>query len=204
MGMGKLIREQYEWSNNWWNNANDETLPRVLLVGDSISCGYGPKVIERFAGVVNVDRLANSRGPSDPTMLKELQMVIEDRPHVVIHFNNGLHSLHLSASEYEAGMRDYVATIRKAAPTTPLIWALSTPVTVGGKPSELEPKTNAIVLERNDVVRRLATEFGIETNDLYRVVVGHAEYCTGDGYHYNDVGNVALGEVVTAAIRRKL
>jgi hypothetical protein len=49
--------EQYEWSNSWWNSVDDHALPRALLVGDSISCGYGPVVD---------DRIANSRGVHDP------------------------------------------------------------------------------------------------------------------------------------------
>ncbi len=30
-------RETIEWCNLWWENTGDQTLPRVLLIGDSIT-----------------------------------------------------------------------------------------------------------------------------------------------------------------------
>lgn len=63
-----LIREQFEWTNIWCNNANDLTLPRMLLIGDSIACGYSPIVIKQLQGKANVDRLGTSRSINDPVM----------------------------------------------------------------------------------------------------------------------------------------
>ena len=35
-----ISREAIEWCNIWIPDANDTTLPRVLLIGDSITGGY--------------------------------------------------------------------------------------------------------------------------------------------------------------------
>ena len=31
--------EHYEWDNTWWDSADVTGTPRVLYIGDSISCG---------------------------------------------------------------------------------------------------------------------------------------------------------------------
>jgi hypothetical protein len=35
----KTPLETYEWDNTWWDHAGTEGVPRVLLIGDSISVG---------------------------------------------------------------------------------------------------------------------------------------------------------------------
>ena len=47
-------REEIEWSIHYAFNAGDRTLPRVLLVGDSICNGYHAQVRERLLGIANV------------------------------------------------------------------------------------------------------------------------------------------------------
>ena len=41
-----ISREAIEWCNIWIPDANETKLPRVLLIGDSIAGGYGPKVAD--------------------------------------------------------------------------------------------------------------------------------------------------------------
>jgi hypothetical protein len=198
-----IIREKYEWSNNWWNNAEDATLPRVLLIGDSISCGYGPVVIERLTGKVNVDRLANSRGVHDPILFKEIRFALEDCPYKVIHFNNGLHACHLSDEEYGRGLKDYVRRIKDLCPTAGLIWASSTPVfqTVEGYP--LNEAVNGQVIRRNARATEFMAENNIPINDLYALVIGNNLQAM-DGYHYNEQGYRLMGGVVADLILANL
>ncbi len=198
-----LIRERSEWSNIWWDVANDRELPRVLLIGDSISVGYGGTVIEKLAGTAHVDRLSNSRNILDPIHLKETRLMLEDCRYAAIHFNNGLHGFHLTTAQYAQGLRAYVKLLRELAPDTPLIWASSTPITVNDHPEQLA-ESNGTVLERNAAAAALMAELGVATNDLYTLVVAHPEWKTGDGYHFNGDGQRAQGEAVAAAIRRAM
>ena len=67
-------------------------LPNVLIIGDSISIGYTPKVRELLAGVANVQR------PDENTRdtrigLMHLDRWLGDTQWDVIHFNWGLHDL---------------------------------------------------------------------------------------------------------------
>jgi hypothetical protein len=50
----RIAREAIEWCDIWIPDANDGKLPRVLLIGDSITRGYAPKVADNL----------NLRGPA--------------------------------------------------------------------------------------------------------------------------------------------
>ena len=98
-------RENTEWINARWYNANDNKLPRVLLIGDSICNGYHTNVRDELAGTAYVTMYATSKCVTDRSYLKELKYILEEYDYAVIHFNNGLHSLNTDPKEWEAGLR---------------------------------------------------------------------------------------------------
>ena len=53
----RISREAIEWCSIWIPDANESKLPRVLLIGDSITGGYGPKVADALKGKASVARL---------------------------------------------------------------------------------------------------------------------------------------------------
>jgi lysophospholipase L1-like esterase len=199
-----IVRETYEWSNNWWDHAEDASLPRVLLIGDSISCGYGPVVIKQLEGKVHVDRMANSRGVHDPILFKEIRMALEDCRYQVIHFNNGLHAVHLSDEEYGAGLRKYVEMIQDQARGARLIWANSTPVRQTVPNYAFDEVKNGQVIKRNEVAEKLMKDRNVSVNDLYRVAAHDIEIRESDGYHYDANGYQVLGQVVAGRIAEYL
>src|SRR5262245_54912671 len=80
-------RESIEWCDVWISHANETNLPRVLLIGDSIVRDYYPEVEKRLAGKAFVARLATSRFVSDPVLLKEIEMVLDQERFDVVLFN---------------------------------------------------------------------------------------------------------------------
>jgi len=199
-----IIREKYEWSNIWWDCADDATRDRILLVGDSISVGYTREVIDRMAGIAHVDRLANSRGINDPALLKEITYVLGESRYAAVHFNNGLHGVHIPDEVYAASLRHTVQVLHQYAPGSVLVWASSTPVTLPGNPSALDAEKNALVLRRNAHAAQIMQGYDIPLDDLYAVVVNRPDLSSGDGYHYTPEGYVALGKAVAESIRRVL
>jgi hypothetical protein len=195
-----VVREKYEWFNIWWDCADDDVLPRVLLIGDSISCGYSGVVTEALREKCHVDRLGTSRSLNDPVLLQATEMMLREFPYQAVHFNNGLHGFRLDGPTYSAALREYVALIRRAAPQAKLIWASSTPITENGKPDALAD-SNEVVSARNALAAEVMQELGIPTNDLYSVVIGKAELRSPDGYHYSGDGYAALGKAVTEALQ---
>jgi lysophospholipase L1-like esterase len=196
-------REGTEWCNIWMPNANKHDLPRVLLIGDSVTQGYGPDVEKVLAGKAYVARLATSRCVGDPVLHAELSAVLSAETFDVIHFNNGLHGIGaVSEKEYPEFLPQMLAHIRQLAPKAKLIWANSTPSHVNGKFEQLAPN-NANVTERNRIATELMKKEGIPVDDLYALTLPHPEWCS-DGLHYKPEGKAAQGAQVAAEVLKLL
>lgn len=198
--LDNTTRETMEWCNMWWDHAPDTTLPRVLLMGDSIANQYSAETRKRLAGKANVDLLATSKSMCDPALLREVETMVTGYNYKVIHFNNGLHGFHLSDADYEAGLRRLIGLLQKLQPQAKLLWANCTPVVVANDVATLSPG-NATVLRRNATAAPVMAELGIPITDLYSISVDHPEYRNnGDGYHYNQAGKVVQAELVAKVI----
>ena len=195
-------RENIEWANFWWENTNDTKLPRVLLIGDSISVGYRGLVTQKLKGKANVDHLATSKAIDDPALLKETEYAIEGYKHAVIHFNNGLHGGHVTDNAYEKCLREYVRKLREWAPDAKLIWASTTPYPSSKPGVTLDEKRNAVVLARNAIAEKIMKENNISINDLYALMVGDLDNLTASkgNVHYNEKGKAMQGEAVAKRI----
>src|SRR5258705_12132300 len=85
------VRESIEWLDVWMPNTNDTTLPRILLIGNSITRGYYPEVQNVLAGKAYMARLTTSKSIGDPALLKEIELIMSYYKFDIVHFNNGLH-----------------------------------------------------------------------------------------------------------------
>jgi hypothetical protein len=179
-------------------------LPRVLLIGDSITNQYKADVQKLLQGKANVDMMATSANILDPQFTAAVKLAVGDYKHAVIHFNNGLHGFHLSDAQYEAGLRRLVTLLRQLEPQAKLVWGNNTPIVEASKVDTLAGG-NATVLKRNEIAARVMAELGIPIDDLYTPSVGHPEYRNpGDGYHYNQQGKTVQAEAVTKAVSAAL
>jgi hypothetical protein len=199
-----VVREQFEWTNIWCNNANDLTLPRMLLIGDSIACGYSAVVIKHLQDKANVDRLGTSRSINDQVLIKETTLMIEDCNYTAIHFNNGLHGWHLDDKPYAESLRQYVQLLQKLGNGAKLIWASSTPITVQGDVKTIDLEKNNKVIRRNSLAEEIMGKYDIPINDLYQLVLNKAELRGADGYHYNSDGQNVQGDAVAKALLKFL
>lgn len=200
--MDKPVRETTEWLILRWEQAPDITLPRLLLIGDSIANGYAADTTKLLKGRANVDLLATSKSIADPAFLREVEMATADYDHAVIHFNNGLHGWHLTDAQYEAGLRALVAKLRELEPGAKLIWAHSTTAVImpGG---ELDPAKNARVIARNQVAIRVMAELGVPVNDLYAFVMDHGDWHS-DPLHFKPEARALMAETVVKAVQPSL
>jgi len=196
-------RETTEWCNIRWMNANDASLPRVLLIGDSISVGYHGAVGKELKGVAHVDNLATSKAITDPALAKEIAYVLGEYRYAVIHFNNGLHGWHVTEAEYEAGLRALVAQLRKLGQGAKLVWASSTPIPSRTKGQKLHKTKNKLVLARNAIAAKVMAECKIPTNDLYELMVVDLDNLTASkgNVHYGNKGKELQGKAIAKVIR---
>lgn len=200
-----IAREYYEWSDVWLPGANKSDLPHILIIGNSITRGYTPKVEPAFEGRAYVGRISNSKSLGDPALLDEIEAVLKHNKFDIIHFNNGLHGEEYTEAEYDKAFPKLIKLIRKYQPKAKLIWATTTPVRCGEGMTGFTAFSER-VKERNKIAMKHITKDGnIMVNDLWGLVVDHPEYYAGgDGTHPVDAGWEALAAQVTKVLNEVL
>jgi hypothetical protein len=199
--VGTLSREDIEWLDVWLPQTNDRKLPRVLLIGDSITRGYYPEVEKALIGRAYVGRLTTSKSLGDPALLKEVALILSQQHYQVIHFNNGLHGSGYSEAAYAQALPSVRTVFLRYAPAARLIWASTTdmlPSFEGDHPAL--PR----VIERNRLAALWAAKNGIPVDDLFPIAAHHPEYHAHDGVHFAPEGYAALAAQVSTVISRVL
>ena len=196
-------RERIEWCDMWVPDATGEDLPRVLLVGDSITKGYYGAAEKALRGKAAVARMATSAFMSDPAFVMQLDCLLDAYRFDVIHFNNGLHGWSYSEKEYEAALSEVMAHIRRKEPDATLLLANSTPLRERSDLTTLRDR-NARVVERNHIVARFGAANGIPVNDLYGLVADKPNLYSGDGTHFGTDGRELQGQQVAEVVSKAL
>ena len=182
-------------------------LPRVLLIGDSISIGYTVPVQKALAGKANVHRIPEN-GADTVNGLKKIDSWLGDSHWDVIHFNWGLHDLKVTPEggrqvpieEYEKNLASLVDRLKRTG--AKLIWATTTPVPQG---KQNPPRESSDAPKYNAAARRVMESEGVVIDDLYAVAMPRlAEIQRPLNVHFNDAGWAALGSEVAEAIRAVL
>lgn len=171
------IREEIEWSSCYTYNAPDTTLPRVLLIGDSICMAYHSYVRELLEGKVNVTYWSSSKCVTDPDYFRELDFVLDGYRYDMISFNNGLHSLSTNREEWTTAYTAAVDFIRAKLPATKLTLTLCTPLK--------DANLTQISSELNAHASSVAEKYNIPTLDLFTPMDAlDREKYWGDVFHF--------------------
>jgi lysophospholipase L1-like esterase len=187
---------------------DNPNLPRVLLIGDSISMGYTLPVRKKLEGEANVHRPAMNCGPTSRGV-KHLDEWLGDGDWDVIHFNFGLHDLKIMEEtgkhqvpieEYEQNLEQMVARMKQTG--AELVWASTTPVPdpVKGPERHLED-----VVEYNKVAEAVMREHSVAIDDLYEFALPQLEVIQlPENVHFPPEGSEILARQVTESIRQVL
>lgn len=189
-------REGTEWTIIYWFNANQNKLPRILLVGDSICNGYQSFVKNELKNVAYTSFYATSKCFTDRSYIKELTHVLDEYEYSVIHFNNGLHSLETDRKEWETALRTVLKTLRDNAKGAKLVFATSTPL----KKPDMTEKAK----ELNVIAKRVMKEEGIPINDLFALMAPQDRALWSDTFHYHQAGRKMQAKQVAETIRKLL
>jgi len=183
-------------------------LPRVLLIGDSVSMGYTLPTRKLLAGKANVHRPATNCS-STGNGLTYLAAWLGDKKWDVIHFNFGLHDAklppegirHAPPEVYEKNLRELVR--RMKATGAKLIWATTTPVPLGG---QLAPNRRfGDVNQYNAIARRVMEENGVAIDDLNTAIAPHVDTMQRPrDVHFTEEGSQLLAKQVAASIQAAL
>jgi acyl-CoA thioesterase-1 len=178
-------------------------LPRVLIIGDSISMYYKPEVRRLLAGKANVYRVPDN-GKSTMYGLKNMDDWLGDGNWAVIHFNFGLHDIVVMPSgQHQVPIEDYGKNLRQLlqqlrATNAKLIWAATTPV-----PSGSSNRHEEDVLAYNAAAKKIMDENRIPIDDLHAFVDARPDKATMQwpaNVHFRAEGSAVLAEEVTRHI----
>ncbi len=191
-------------------------LPRVLLIGDSISEGYTVPVRKLLEGKANVHRIPQNGGPAKTAGQKIDQWLGQEKWNV-IHFNWGLHDVMVFAPSksdpvqydkdqltlYEQNLRQLVARLKHTG--AKLIWASSTPVPDQLISQRSPPWRSTVVVQYNQAAARVMKENDIPIDDLHALVAPvQAEMQKPGDVHFKAEGSEFLAKQVAAAIEKAL
>ena len=184
-----------------------EGLPRVLLIGDSISIGYTLQVREKLKGKANVHRIPINGGATE-VGLENMKAWLGDKKWDVIHFNFGLHDakytsetiLRATREQYLKNLQELVNQMK--ATGAKLIFATTTPT-----PAKLSRATRRFdsIPERNEIAVKLMQENGVAIDDLYAVVLPVQEKIQRPGdVHFAPEGYDVLSTAVANSVETQL
>ncbi|MCC6697097.1 MAG: SGNH/GDSL hydrolase family protein [Candidatus Hydrogenedentes bacterium] len=184
------------------------TLPKVLIIGDSISIGYTDAVRERLETVADVRRIPGN-GQSTDFGLENIDAWLGAEKWDVIHFNWGIWDTHLiegtrirnTTAQYRENLRRLVERLKATGAN--LVWASTTPIAfdITGDLG-VESKNTPIY---NGVARSVMREFRVPVDDLYRRALPRLEALqTEDGVHFTPEGSEYLADSVARSIQREL
>ncbi len=185
-------------SNAWDFVEDDSALPRVLLIGDSVSRAYTQTVRQELAGQANVHRAPANCGPT-ARGLEKLDVWLGDGKWDVIHFNFGIHDRATPLADYTQRLETLVERLQQTGAT--VIWASTTPI-----PDVPDKKyTAASIVERNTAAAAIMEKHGVAIDDLYTAILPLLdELQKPEDVHFHEPGNVFLGQQVAKFLAPRL
>lgn len=189
-------------------------LPRVLIIGDSISIGYTLPLRAALAGTANVHRPPTNCAHTWKG-LESLEQWLGEGKWDLIHFNWGLHDLKYvdeggklalppkgkqvsTVGEYSANLEELVQRLKQTGAT--LIWRPTTPV-----PEGAQGRVPADLANYNAAAREVIDRHGIEVDDMNAFIRDHnIPQVRPDNVHFSKDSSALLAGNSAKLIRRKL
>jgi acyl-CoA thioesterase-1 len=193
------------------------SLPRVLLIGDSIRGGYGKDVQKLLAGKAEV---AFNPGNAEytGTGVKKIDEWLGTNRWDVIHFNWGLWDMYgwqydkedRSPAKYAERLEILVSRMEKTG--AKLIWATTTPAcpepekTMRDRFKKEVRITPEIQKQYQDAALAVMKRHNVAVNDLYALMLPDLKkYQNGpENVHYNGAGCGRLAQQVAKTILKEL
>ena len=193
---------------------DDPALPRVLIIGDSISIGYTLPLRAALDGVANVHRPPTNCAHTWKG-LESIDQWLGEGKWDLIHFNWGLHDLKYvdkegklalppkgkqvsTVVEYAANLEKLVQRLNQTGAT--LIWRPTTPV-----PEGAQGRVPADLAKYNAAAREVIERHGIEVDDMNSFIRDHKiPQVRPDNVHFSKDSSALLAGNSAKLIRRKL
>ena len=194
-------KEEIEWIRIWCEDTDCKDLPRVALIGDSITEGYYNFVKELLKDVAKVDYLATSYSIASNTYIEFVKSFINDSDYEIVHFNYGLHAYSVSDEIYSSRCEELLQFILKSSKAV-----VATTTTVLDEASDnenLEWKDK--IINRNENIIKIANKLNLNIDDL-NVISKRLDITkrNTDGVHFVEEGYKELAESVVSSVKKVL
>jgi hypothetical protein len=195
---------------------NPNNLPKVLLIGDSISSGYHGLVAKALEGKAVVAK-SSDNGESTAVGIIKIDGWLGDIKWDVIHFNWGVWDMYgwqyaaddRSPAAYAQRLETLVLRMKKTG--AKLIWATTTPVPPGADNTMLKRfKTKVVIdqdLERQyqEAALQVMKKHDVQVNDLYALLKPRRSEFQGDNdVHFRGGANALMAKQVADCILQNL
>lgn len=222
-------REWAEWTNLSLGMRAVKEEKRILLVGDSISAGYGDMVQQKMPGFC-VDRLNTSEGIHHPNFLRLLQIAMGQRTYRLVHINNGIHLHGQDVKQYGENLWGVFTWLHLISPQTKIVFATTTPLSrrlsgevmekidryhfsmgdrapvAGGGTGEYwvtDEEASKVYREINEKAKEVCAVHNIPVNDLYKYCVSE-NLQKSDGVHFREEAYEKLAEKIADVLKQEL
>ena len=199
----------------------DPKLPRILVVGNSISMGYRNYITEHFKGKAYVDYWVGGSW-IDPNSVKGENSVVKrgwrgvlgNGPYDVVTWN--AMTLHMwwpqercPEETLAPNMTEVVTFLKGIAPKTKFIWVRGTPARENmsdGNPTLDNPRNN-IIVRYNKIVDGIMIKEGIPEVDLYTIAENQLHTVSkgsNDLVHWNEKVYQIMAQEIIKEIERNI
>ncbi len=179
-----MEREFTEWTNSWWDDANNPKKRRWLLIGDSVHRDYRSHFQNLCRGLqVSIDFYASSFHIEEKAFKREIEHFLDynEYEHEIIFVGWGTHH---GFARHTRDNDDIKASYRKCYKELleyvmdrcrQVVVLAGTPVMTQGNLKEFDPNVNPEVIERNIIAQEIAREYNVPFVDHYKFVLEHRE-----------------------------
>ena len=179
-------------------------LPEMLLIGDSIRCGYCEAVAEELRGKAEVKWPAENCQSSQNILISLVRWRGLVASPKVVHFNCGhWDAAHwdgdeeplTSVEEYARNVRKIIHRIRRYWPEAKIVFATTTTMNPSGAQGR-NPRTTESIRMYNVAAVKVAQEEGAAVNDLFTITEKWPASDYADYAHFSKEASKRLGCLV--------
>lgn len=192
----KTALEKYEWDNVWWDRTDLTDTPRVLYIGDSISCAARRFATSEAQEKLLFDGVGTSKAIDNPHFAELISNFAKQQSgRGAVLFNNGLHGWHLEDdTQYKEHYEKMLNFLLSEFKDVPIFLVLTTAV------ANMERK--ARVIARNEQVLSLAKKYSLEVIDLYSITDKNRNLLSEDGVHLLPEGYKLLAKEIVKKVQK--
>ena len=195
---------------------NPDNLPKVLLIGDSITGGYCQTVAKALEGEAVVAK-SSDNGESTAVGVKKIDGWLGDTKWDVIHFNWGVWDMYgwqyasddRSPAMYAQRLETLVVRMQKTG--AKLIWATTTPVPPKPEATMLKRWKKEVVISQElesqyrEAALQVMKKHDVQVDDLYALMKPRQkEFQKDDNVHFSAAGSALMAKQVADCILKSL